>query len=149
MRHPSPLKAFFLLPELLFAPELFRKGDSRVHGWLGQGAQGHPSLQGGAIALEGVAAIAGGNYVIPGMLPAFRSRNDVIERQVFRTAAVLAGVAISPQHFPPVDRWNFPDSLSARDSQADVFRHIQEAASRSHCPTVATSEIHWFGFVAH
>lgn len=55
---------------MLFAPELFGEGNSRVHGGFRLGTKGHSRLSRGAIALALVAPFAGNNYVVPGVFSA-------------------------------------------------------------------------------
>jgi len=54
---------------------------------------------------------AGGYDVFPGVGPPQRSGNDVIEGEIFATAAVLTTVTIPAKDFSTVDGGDFPDPL--------------------------------------
>src|SRR6185312_2004246 len=64
----------------------------------GQVARIHAALARQPVALEQIAARAGGNHVFPDRAAAARTRHDVIEGQVVRReilAAILAGEAVA------------------------------------------------------
>src|SRR5579862_8458033 len=61
----------------------------------------HPRLLRQAIALEQIAALAGGNHVAPGRAPAARARHDMVEGQLMGWAAartILTGEAVAQEH---------------------------------------------------
>src|SRR5437762_10126635 len=61
----------------------------------------HARLLRRQIALAQIAGRAGGNDVFPGGLAAFAAREDVIEGQVFRRGAVLAGESVAEEDVEP------------------------------------------------
>src|SRR5690606_28357116 len=68
---------------------------------VGQLAGPHPDILGQAVALAKVAGGAGGDDVVPGGLPAFRPGNEMVEREVFAGAAILAGETIAQENVEP------------------------------------------------
>ena len=76
-----------------------------VHGRLvGRSRRPHARGRRQQVGLLEVAVRAGGDHVLPSCVTAFRAGHDVVERQVFPLAAILAGEAVAQEHIEPGER---------------------------------------------
>jgi len=75
--------------------------ENRVRGFIRLFAQRHIGFVGGIITFFGIAPFAGRHEVEPGILTATGPGHDVVDRQVFPDAAVLAFMIITLEYILP------------------------------------------------
>jgi len=61
----------------------------------------HPDFVGHLAPFREIAGSTSGSHVFPARLPAFRSRNDVIEGQILFRSAILAGETVAKKNVEP------------------------------------------------
>ena len=67
--------------------------------------QRHPRLGWRAVALSGIAGLAGGDEILPALLATARFRNDVVEREFgLPASAVLTPEPVPPEEIFPTQR---------------------------------------------
>jgi len=93
----------------------------------GMAANPHMRLQGRAAALPEIAGRAGGRDIVPGGASALGTRQDMVEGQLLRVSAILAGEAVAQEEVEPRESRIFGRAhiLPQRDDARQVHLHAR------------------------